>query len=139
MTTLCQNLEIGQRWAHWLRQEYPSDAAKLIARDFDVSISTSTRWIGGTVPTTEYLTIAAKRWGWRFVNFLYGKLPIPSEMEIEARLREAEVAVERALHTLKEIRNEGVDTAAGDRAGFSNGSSGSKPLGLGARPLRVAR
>jgi hypothetical protein len=135
MTSLCQNLEIGQRWAYWLREIYQHDAAKLIARDFDVSISTSTRWLGGTVPTVEYLTIAAKRWGWPFITFLYGKLPIPTEIELEARLLEAEKAAEKALQTIKDLKNEGLGSTGRGGVGNAVDRVGTTAAGLGSRPI----
>lgn len=122
MTTLPQKLEIGQRWAHWLHNAYPKDAAKLIARDFEVSISTSTRWLGGVIPTFEHFTVAAKRWGRPFIAFVFGKLPTMSEAEIMDRLSAAERSAEAALQQIKEIRNEAMVSGGASLAGDGPGA-----------------
>lgn len=132
MNNLCQKLEIGQRWAYWLHQAYPKDAAKLIARDFDVSISTSTRWLGGVVPTFDHFTLAAKRWGRPFLAFVFERLPKMSDDQVDDRLLEAEQAAARAFHLMQEIKNEKLGFGSGNRGGFSSGSGIGEASSLGA-------
>lgn len=44
-------LGVGPRIAAFLRERYPKHAAKLVARQFDVSQGTAERWLGGAAPT----------------------------------------------------------------------------------------
>lgn len=59
----------GERFADWLRREYPSGArAKLIARDFDASPRTVEKWLAGNLPNVPTLLMMMARWRRRFVN-----------------------------------------------------------------------
>ena len=64
-------LEMGQRVCFWLKSYYPRNAAKLIARDFRVSIATAKRWLAGALPTAEHLAAMGARFGKRFLAFVY--------------------------------------------------------------------
>lgn len=98
--------DIGPRVGTWLRQAYPGCAAKNAARDFDVSERQAKRWLSGERPNTERLTLMGRKWGWRFMHFVYeGILPPPTD-EIHARLDHltTELAALR-----KDLRGEGHD------------------------------
>lgn len=65
------HMEVGQRVALWLRQAYPRDGAKLAANDFDASPHTTKKWFAGALPENRHMTAMAKRWGKRFLAFVY--------------------------------------------------------------------
>jgi len=62
---------LGPRIAAFLRDAYPRDRAKLIARRFDVSESTAERWLRGVAPTTAYLEEMYGEWGAPFVRAVF--------------------------------------------------------------------
>lgn len=95
MSQTYQELDLGPRVQHWLKLVYHGSRAKLIARDHDVSESTAKRWLSGERPTSDVLTVMARRWGWRFVSFVFepavGTPAMYAEMEaMDARLRRLE-------------------------------------------------
>lgn len=63
--------EIGSRVGFWMRQEWPRDTAKLAARAFGASERTAEKWIAGAMPSNLHMTAMMKRWGARFVAFVY--------------------------------------------------------------------
>lgn len=81
--------EMGQRVAVWLRREYPRDGAKLIARDLDASPHTTRRWLTGALPENRHMAVMARRWGRRFLAFVFEPAtgPIP-DLALDEELRE---------------------------------------------------
>lgn len=64
-------LEMGSRVAEWMRQAYPRDTAKLAARDFGASPHTVKTWLAGALPSNKHLAMMGRRWGKRFLAFVY--------------------------------------------------------------------
>jgi hypothetical protein len=62
---------LGPRISQLLKQIYPRDRAKLIARRFKVSESTAERWLRGHAPTTHYIEEMYAEWGIRFVQAVF--------------------------------------------------------------------
>ena len=61
----------GERVAVLLRTIYPAHRAKLIARDFEVSIPVAERWLAGRLPTAAHLATMAVLWGHRFIEVVF--------------------------------------------------------------------
>lgn len=64
-------LEVGQRTAHWLKQRWPVDTAKYLAREFDLSVRTAEGYCAGGVPSNRVWHAMVARWGKAFVAFIY--------------------------------------------------------------------
>jgi hypothetical protein len=64
---------IGPRTAVFLRERYPRDRAKLIAGQFQVSVSTAQRWLDGTAPTTSQLEAMFALWGADFLRVVFAE------------------------------------------------------------------
>ena len=64
-------MEMGARVSAWARQAYPRDTAKLLARDFGASPHTTKKWLSGCLPSNEHLAAMGRRWGKRFLAFVY--------------------------------------------------------------------
>jgi hypothetical protein len=62
---------VGGRVAAWLRQAYPADAAKLIARDFGSDERTAKGWLSGNRPLNRHWDAMVARWGKAFLMFCY--------------------------------------------------------------------
>lgn len=62
---------LGPRISRLLKQIYPRDRAKLIARRFKVSESTAERWLRGHAPTTQYIEEMYAEWGITFVKAVF--------------------------------------------------------------------
>lgn len=62
---------IGPRVALFLRETYDQDRAKLLARQFRVSVSTAQRWLDGHAPTTAHLEAMCALWGASFVSAVF--------------------------------------------------------------------
>lgn len=71
MTDAAVASEMGTRVAAWLRQAYPRDGAKLVAREFNASPHTTRRWFEGSLPKNRHMAAMARKWGHRFVAFVY--------------------------------------------------------------------
>ncbi|MCZ8102307.1 MAG: hypothetical protein O9972_30995 [Burkholderiales bacterium] len=65
------NLGVGPRCATWLKEVYPANRGKLIARDFRVSESTAWRWLAGEAPTVRVLEEMGAKWGRPFLNYVF--------------------------------------------------------------------
>jgi hypothetical protein len=61
----------GERVAVLLRTIYPAHRAKLIARDFEVSIPVAERWLAGKLPTSRHLAVMAVLWSHRFIEVVF--------------------------------------------------------------------
>lgn len=93
---------LGQRTSFWLGIAYPgAGKRKRIAREFDVSEGTARNWLGGICPTQEYLGQMARKWGWRFVQFIHAPLVESDCDEIQDRL---DAARARGLAGMAEAR-----------------------------------
>jgi len=66
-----QILGLGPRCKAWLRQQYPKNRGKLIARDFGVHENTAWRWLSGRAPTTAHLEEMYGRWGLPWLEFVF--------------------------------------------------------------------
>ena len=75
---------VGARVAELLRVSYPEHRAKLIARQFDVSVPTAERWLAGKLPTSRHLAAMAALWGHRFIEVVF-----PLAVAAHDRLRDA--------------------------------------------------
>lgn len=64
-------LGVGPRVADFLRQVYPRNRAKMIAREFGVSDSTAERWLSDHAPTTNHLEQMYAKWGEAFVRAIF--------------------------------------------------------------------
>ncbi len=62
---------VGARVAALLKAIYPRHRAKLIARDFGVSVPTAERWLAGHAPTVGHLGAMADRWSHRFIEVVF--------------------------------------------------------------------
>lgn len=63
------NLQLGQRWATALREEFPErNTAKHIAIFFQIEPRTAQSWLGGQAPQAKYLYIAAQKLGPDFIS-----------------------------------------------------------------------
>lgn len=64
---------IGPRVALFLRNTYAQDRAKLVARQFNVSVTTSQRWLDGHAPTTAHLEAMVALWGDALVRVVFAE------------------------------------------------------------------
>lgn len=64
---------VGPRVALFLRDLYPQDRAKLLARDFKISVSTAQRWLDGKAPTTAQLEEMVEKWGEPFLQLVFAE------------------------------------------------------------------
>jgi len=98
-----QPLGLGPRVAAFLREAYPRDRAKLIARRFRVSESTAERWLRGHAPTTDHIEEMYGEWGTAFVMAVFSEAFAardPRVSELEAyRAQEA-----RAVHRPRDVQ-----------------------------------
>ena len=69
--SLGNNLGVGPRCAIWLKEIYPANRGKLIARDFRVSESTVWRWLAGEAPTVRALEEMGAKWGRPFLEYVF--------------------------------------------------------------------
>lgn len=60
--------QLGQRWAAALQKRYnQKNAAKAIAKDFDIEVRTAWAWLYGSTPYLKYVWLAAQRFGCDFL------------------------------------------------------------------------
>lgn len=102
-------LEMGARVAAWVRQAYPRDTAKLLARDFGASPHTTKKWIGGCLPSNEHLAAMGRRWGKRFLAFVYE--PVVGPWRHYAMDEELEALKTRIAEIEREFADGPVDAA----------------------------
>jgi hypothetical protein len=94
------NFDLGPRWQAWLRDQVyrGPHAAKRIARDWSVSEGTAKLWLSGKRPTSEYIEEARRRWGWRFVQFLFAPPGVERQLDAELyQLKQRLARLERAI------------------------------------------
>ena len=77
---------IGPRVALFLRNTYAQDRAKLIARQFSVSVTTSQRWLDGHAPTTAHLEAMCALWGASFVSAIFAEASAARDQHVTALL-----------------------------------------------------
>lgn len=66
-----EQIEFGARVSWWLRLSYRTSTAKRVARDFDISERQAKRWLAGERPTPEHIECMARKFGWRFIDFVF--------------------------------------------------------------------
>jgi hypothetical protein len=132
-------VDLGPRVAWFLKGVYLGDSAlKRIARDYNVSVGTAKLWWNGKCPTSEHLTAMAKRWGWRFVTFVFeGPIGTP------AMFAEMQASEERIARRVAERLAYEAQVMEVARSGRANGGGDSDVGGPDAtapvsRPERAA-
>lgn len=79
MTKKVCRFDVGARWASALKKRYLFAAAKRIAADFDVSVSTAKAWLAGQAPYAEYY---CRAWELHGIGFIVDALsPGPMDRE----------------------------------------------------------
>ena len=103
MTKKVESFDTGARWAAALRKRYMFAAAKRIAIDFDVNISTAKSWLNGQAPYAAYYSRA---WELHGIDFIIEALsPCPVEQDdIERQFEECR----KAIHALREFALKGL-------------------------------
>lgn len=117
-------LGVGPRCATWLKEVYPANRGKLIARDFRVSQSTVWRWLAGEAPTVRALEEMGAKWGRPFLEYVFAGSAGPAGDDLqrltairdELDRREAE-AKARAKEVEGEFRQYSRATPQSARAG----------------------
>ena len=66
-------LGVGPRTADFLRQRYPKARAKLIARDFGVSVGTAERWLRGEAPTVAHIEQMTALFGEDYIRAVFAE------------------------------------------------------------------
>ena len=96
--------EVGARTAFWLRAAWSGSVVKQTANLLGISERQAKRLLSGVPPTSDQLGILARKFGWRFVNFVMepavGTPAMLAEMQaFDERLRrlEAERKADEAL------------------------------------------
>lgn len=91
---VCQ-FDVGARWASALKKRYLFAAAKRIAADFDVSVSTAKAWLAGQAPYAAYY---CRAWELHGIGFIVDALsPDPMDRDdIDRQFDECRKAI-RAL------------------------------------------
>ncbi len=128
-----RNHGVGPRCATWLREVYPANRGKLIARDFGVSESTVWRWLAGEAPTVRVLEEMAARWGRPFLGYVFDDpggssgenlerlIAIREELDRRekeaARVRPEQPAMEKKQYSRAVPREPGVPQIDWDEAG----------------------
>ncbi|MGE0716896.1 MAG: hypothetical protein AB7P02_15750 [Alphaproteobacteria bacterium] len=137
MTTQVLTDAMGQRVAVWLRHRYPREGAKRIARDMAASPHTARRWLEGALPENRHLVEMGRRWGSRFIAFVFepvigpaAGLALDDELQ-ELRERftklEAEFAQARSVRGTARPRD-AVDLPAYREVGSGPGRAVAGPL-----------
>jgi hypothetical protein len=104
----------GERCAYFLRLIYHDAKAKRIARDYDVSEPTARLWLAGKLPTSEHLTTMARRYGWRFIAFVFGQLPLDIRLDAHRDVLTAQLhAQERDNDSLHRPQNAAASPTSG--------------------------
>ena len=102
---------LGQRWAAALRKRYPQNAAKLIARDFEVAERTAKGWLADGAPFAPVLVRAARLFG----AGILGEVLMPgSDLEKAAHLDQVLGEIEGKI---AELGDELVVLKRGDHGG----------------------
>lgn len=66
-------LGVGQRTSAYLKEYYPKNRAKLIARDFNVSVGTAERWLSGQAPTVAHIEQMAAVFGEGYIRCVFSE------------------------------------------------------------------
>ncbi|WP_198384227.1 hypothetical protein [Roseomonas sp. KE2513] len=77
-------LGVGPRTAEFLRQRYPKSRAKLIARDFGVSIGTAERWLRGAAPTVAHIEQMTALFGEEYVRVVFAEAFASQDQRVAA-------------------------------------------------------
>lgn len=93
MTKKVESFDTGARWAAALRKRYLFAAAKRIAMDFDVNVSTAKSWLNGQAPYAAYYSRA---WELHGIDFIIEALsPRPVERnDIDRKFEECRKAID---------------------------------------------
>jgi hypothetical protein len=86
-------LGVGPRTAAFLKETYARPRAKLIARDFDVSVGTAERWLSGEAPTVAHIEQMTGLFGEEYVRAVF----IEAFERQDYRIRLLEDAVQAAF------------------------------------------
>lgn len=124
--------QMGTRVAEWLRREYPDAAAKRIARDLDASPHTTRRWLEGALPESRHLAAMARRWGGRFLAFVYAPaIDADALLSAQADVRDIRLQLDRLEARLGQPEFVAAETTLAGR------SAGGRPVppAQAARPL----
>lgn len=95
MTKKVETFDTGARWAAALHKRYMFAAAKRIAVDFDVSVSTAKSWLNGQAPYAAYYSRAWELHGIDFIIEALSPRPVEKD-DIEHQFEECRKAI-RAL------------------------------------------
>lgn len=113
--------EVGSRVSYWLREAYPSDTAKVVARLFGCSPRTVEGWLAGHMPANRHLLLMMRAWGRQFVAFIFEPAVGTSlaAYAIDQELQELKVrmaAFEGALNAASEDQLRTLEVSAGGAA-----------------------
>ncbi len=100
-------LQLGERWAQALKKYFGNrNAAKEIARTFDVEVRTARGWLDGSAPYIKYIYIAGQKIGAKFVaEFLTPNSLWSTYSDIDEALEKLEKEIcqlRRQIETLKQ-------------------------------------
>jgi hypothetical protein len=99
MSTAAIHMEVGERVAFWLRQEWPTKTAENAAAAFNVSVPTARRWVGKQAPSMKHLAAMMRRWGKRFAAFV---LEPTGDWTVEWRIEAELEALQTRLSDLEQ-------------------------------------
>jgi hypothetical protein len=130
--------EVGSKTAFWLRSHFGGSVTKNTANLLEISERQAKRILAGGAPTSEQLGILARRFGWRFVNFVME--PAVGSPAIYAAMEASE---ERIAQRVAERLAYEAEVLEAVRAGRANGGGDSDVGGPDAtapvsRPERAA-
>ena len=101
MTAVDLSTAVGDRARQWLRQRYERDAAKRIARDFNVGQRTAETWLAGAKPADRHLWAMVARWGRPFLDWISMPALTPEEeASLDERLERLEADLRNLLADL---------------------------------------
>lgn len=103
MTKKVESFDTGARWAAALRKRYMFAAAKRIAIDFDVNISTAKSWLNGQAPYAAYYSRAWELHGIDFIIEALSPRPVEKD-DIERQFEECR----KAIKALREFALKGL-------------------------------
>ena len=103
MTKKVESFDTGARWAAALRKRYMFAAAKRIAIDFDVSVSTAKSWLNGQAPYAAYYSRAWELHGIDFIIEALSPRPVEKD-DIERQFEECR----KAIHALRDYALKGL-------------------------------
>jgi len=115
MTSAVAAIEVGSRIAAWLRQAYPDNRAKRIARDFGCDERTAKSWLAGKRCENHHWDRMVARWGKAFLGFVYSAhFDWAAQLALEAQLEALQADLDDIRQQIKGTPNESnVDRTAG--------------------------